>query len=487
LRYRTEVRSWPLLLVLSGLLGAAGGCRLQAASPPSSALAERFGDAPWLTPLPQVGPLSLGEVSVGVRAQDCGACHVDVYREWREATHASAVSDLQYLAELQKPSSPRWLCLNCHAPVQNQREVLIDGSTRVSKSGPGVGPLVHARENPGFDPLMRDEGVTCATCHVRKDEAGQTVVVGPSGRGTAPHPVRHDKSALREVCLRCHSPGQAQPSPTFVCWFETQAELQKGPLAGQKDCVDCHMPAVERPLVPGGPERKTRHHHWVGGGVPKSFEAYEGLLARGYEPGVDVTVRLLDKARAGKPLTVEVLLKNPRAGHALPTGDPERHLLARVTLEDEGGRALARESLRLGQRWDWGDDESGRSARRLEDTRLAPGEVRPWRLLVALPARSPKGLRLVVDVAHVRLAPENARSVMRTRLDDELAALRPGAQGLLEKVGEHYPLYTEVFRQEVALPGGEARTTPLMELLKRSQAARAGSLQAAEERLKTGR
>ena len=61
----------------------------------------------------------------GLSAQDCARCHADHVADWKLSTHAHALQDLQFQAELAKASSPKWLCLNCHTPLGNQREELV--------------------------------------------------------------------------------------------------------------------------------------------------------------------------------------------------------------------------------------------------------------------------------------------------------------------------------------------------------------------------
>ncbi|RMG61436.1 MAG: hypothetical protein D6715_13665, partial [Calditrichaeota bacterium] len=73
---------------------------------------------PLLKPLPGVQAL---------RAEECGSCHRRIYQDWLQSTHARAYRDLQFQAELRKPDSPAWLCLNCHIPVQNQRRTVVLG------------------------------------------------------------------------------------------------------------------------------------------------------------------------------------------------------------------------------------------------------------------------------------------------------------------------------------------------------------------------
>ena len=101
-------------------------------------------------------------------AEQCGACHQDHYKEWKQSTHAHAWTDLQFQAELKKESSP-FMCINCHIPLQNQQEYIIDGLI----DGDIYQPV--KRKNPNFDLSLQQEGKNCASCHVRDN-----VIVGPT-------------------------------------------------------------------------------------------------------------------------------------------------------------------------------------------------------------------------------------------------------------------------------------------------------------------
>lgn len=426
-----------------GLLAFALGCHpagLEAELGPT--LRERFGDHAFLTPRdtpPTVALVAGG--TVDTRAATCAGCHGDHAHEWGQTTHAAAMRDPQLFAELAKPDQPVWLCLNCHAPTAPQRAEAITLDTRLA-SPDSVARLVPA-PNPDFDATRVAEGVTCAACHVRRDADGQGVVLGPRGSGRAPHRVREDRAALDGVCVSCHSPGAISISATFPCWFQTAEELAAGPAAGTP-CVDCHMPTTERPAAAGGPAVELRRHVWAGGGVPKTVEGYGTLAERGWRSGL--AVRVAATASGAAPLTVD--LTNAGAGHDLPTGDPERFLRVEARLEGDG--ATARDVLRLGQTWDWGDEAAGRPAHRLDDSRLRPGATRHW--TPSLPAR--RAERLVVEVASVRFTAENAARAAKTRLPPALLTLWPEAQSAVDTITATYPLATFVWRGTLALPGG---------------------------------
>ena len=451
MRRPAPLRAFGLPLVI-GLLAGLVAC--QRAHGPT--LVERFGDWPFLTPIDAPATVALlGGGELPTDAATCGGCHGAFYAEWSKSTHASAMHDLQLMAELQKATSPRWLCLNCHIPTAVQRDRLITPSTRLVSAG-DIGQI-DAPPNPAHEPARMAEGITCATCHVRRDPDGQGTVIVPHEGVVAPHRTRIDPAALTNICVRCHSPGPAVISPSLFCWFETADELAQGPAAGST-CTSCHMPAAERAVAAGSPVRATRVHGWAGGGVPKSPEGYESLLARGYTPGVEVSV-------SADPLLVT--LENT-AGHALPTADPERYLRVEARYEDAAGATLDRALLRVGQRWDWGDAAVGRPPRRVKDERLGPGETREWRPDLARPDGA---VALVVELSHVRLQPAYASGMRSVKLDAELQALWPDAAARLPDFERHYPLGTRIYRQRLPLgpDAGPPVVVPLAELLEESR------------------
>ncbi|MDP6908218.1 MAG: multiheme c-type cytochrome, partial [Flavobacteriales bacterium] len=159
----------------------------------------------------------------------CGACHQEHYKEWQLSTHAHAWTDLQYQAELKKESSP-FMCINCHIPLQNQQEFIIKGLV----DGDIYQPV--KEKNPNFDKALQQEGINCASCHVRNG-----AVLGPTGTDKAPHTTVKDTTHLSEqLCISCHN-ANAVVTPTLACTFETGDEWKAGPFYGQKNCISCHM------------------------------------------------------------------------------------------------------------------------------------------------------------------------------------------------------------------------------------------------------
>jgi hypothetical protein len=306
-------------------------------------------------------PLAVGlQVPSGVaslQAEHCGSCHPAIYQEWKSTTHAHAWTDRQLQEEMKK-SSNRWLCENCHTPLLVQQATWTVGLTE----GDVEAPLLVT--NASFDPELQQEGITCAACHVREG-----AIHGPGlPDSRAPHPVVADESFRSEaVCLRCHQAQAEYPGKSFVCTFNTGGEWSSGPYAGESSCVDCHMPSVERPAAVGGPTRTVRQHYWRGAGIPKVAGVHPPREAN--EPGLAIHT-------AWTPPHLELTLTNERAGHMLPTGDPERWVQVDVSFHSEDGVPVGEPSqYRIGQQWTWHPVPE-----KVADNRLAPRASRTERL-----------------------------------------------------------------------------------------------------------
>ncbi len=328
-------------------------------------------------------PSGLSDLS----AATCAACHAAIADDWHRSVHAQAWIDPQFQAEIQK-SDNRWLCLNCHTPLLTQQEYWPRGLVENDVERPVLTP------NQLFNPSLREEGITCVACHLRERD-GVATLAGPglSDPSLAPHAVEVDPD-LRSGrhCERCHDVQATYAGKSFICTFETGAELRAGPWDDPPDnatCVSCHMPPVERPAATGGPDRTVAQHFWRGAGIPKLEGRYPPESANPH--GLNLSARF-----AGDDLILE--LENVRAGHKLPTGDPERWIQVDVLpfAEDTGlGPAL---TTRIGQEWEWTTPPVRRS-----DNRLSPKERRE--VTVTLP---PGTTRVEIVAGSYRISEENA-------------------------------------------------------------------------------
>ncbi len=463
---------WSVCIVAVGFFA---GCETEIAQiPPRFSLDARF-DPDVQTYAFIIPNVAVPEGLAGIKASDCGVCHKTIYEEWQQSTHASSLRDIQFQSELTKPDSPKWICLNCHIPLQNQREKIVTALIEKDIFKPVT------ERNPHFDRKLQQEGVTCATCHLRTDaQTGKGYIIGPNGSAAAPHPVRKNAVHLRQICLRCHFPQGEGLTPNLICWFYTATENEATqPLLKQKfgremGCVDCHMPEQQRRLAEDFanlPERPVNRHLWVGGGVPKWYEGYETLLARGYRPGLDVAVGDLTVAKGGRQFTMAVQLTNARAGHDLPTGDPERFLKAVFRLLDASGKTLQKDSLRIGQTWAWNP------ARKLGDNRLKFGETRTW--VVQIPrALAEKAAKIDITVYHVKLSGETAQHIRSAENVDE--DLFPNGTHFIRNLPRYYPMASYIFKEEIDLKGGARKVYSLKELVHLSQKEREKPLSARE-------
>ena len=304
-------------------------------------------------------PAVLGDL----RAETCGACHRVFHEEWRTTMHSRAWTDPYFQVDWAFEDRP-WICRNCHTPLDRQQPRRLLGF----RDRQGLQPVLAPDPNPDFDPGLQHEGVTCAACHLREG-----AVLGPYGDSAAPHPVRRMQHP-NQVCVRCHVV-DGERWDTFLrlppCGTVTEIRAgREGGLRGRSGetvlpslaelgCVDCHMPPAERPLVAGGPVRRTRRHLWRGGHDPAMVK--RALTAR------------LVVDRGGR--TAVLTLANTGTAHYLPTGTPDRHLTVALRALDGRGHVLDEVRDKLIRRILWRPVIVD-----LWDTRLSPGRPRTYRL-----------------------------------------------------------------------------------------------------------
>lgn len=250
-----------------------------------------------------------------LRAEGCSACHQDYYEEWQTTVHSQAWTDPYFQADWTFEDKEQ-ICRNCHTPLDRQQEHTVLGFRDREKWDPILTP------NPAFDSALQHEGVTCAACHLR---AGK--ILGPYGLATAAHPVtKMDDS--NQVCARCHVVGGERwdtfyrfPPCGTLAEIEAGQGMDKG-WSGEArvadgdslQCVECHMPRIERPLVPGGPARPARQHLWRGG--------HDMAMVK---RALTVTLQA-DPSAPKDVFRYQLALTNTGTAHYLPTGTPDRHL-----------------------------------------------------------------------------------------------------------------------------------------------------------------
>lgn len=339
-------------------------------------------------------PIPITVLPAGVESQSakaCGRCHTEIYHEWTTAMHSQAWTDPYFQTDWKFDDSQQ-ICKNCHIPLQDQQEHLVMGFRDKEKWDPILKP------NPHFDATLQHEGVTCNVCHLREGK-----ILGPYARTSAPHAVEKMDNP-NQVCIRCHVV-QGDRWDTFFrfppCGTVAEIEAGRGHRPSRSGevtvenpaslgCVECHMPAVTRALVPGGPPHAARRHLWRGGHDPEMVRQ-----------GLDV--RFTRQAGpAGKEATFVLRLENVGAGHYLPTGTPDRYLSVALRLLDKNGKVLKEEQGALRRTVMWRPFIVD-----LRDVRLAPHEPRTFTLVYS--ATRDLGAEAVEAIVHYHLMDETRR------------------------------------------------------------------------------
>jgi hypothetical protein len=269
-------------------------------------------------------------------AQGCRACHAAIVDEWSQSRHALAWTNGIFQHEYSARPQP-W-CVNCHAPLTTQQ--------------------AGARA---------EQGVDCATCHVRDGK-----LVSKQRGAKSPHATVADASfGSPAYCADCHeftfprldngvaiaSPGfaGARSTPegsaesiemTSYSMQNTVASFRAGPFATERDgCMTCHG-------------SRTNH-----------------AFAGGHDAGMREAA--LEATWCKRGATLDLGVKNANAGHNVPTGDIHRHIYLRVWC------STAPEAMfqaYFGRRFEPADDGGKRT---IWDSTIAPGETKRFSVAAA--------------------------------------------------------------------------------------------------------
>lgn len=312
------------------------------ASAAATAAAESLPPGYWNQPLAPQGaaPERWSAPERSLKPEDCGLCHADRLKEWQTSLHAKAFSPGLVGQLLALDAEDTAGCMQCHAPLAEQREAFEAARRKGKAHLPAEQELAaagnscagcHVRAHRRFGPPRRDDGAV-----------GPSDPAGPHGGVT-----RSADFAKSDFCAVCHQFPQDQ-AVNGKPLQNTVAEWRDSPAArAGKTCQSCHMP--------------DRRHLWRGIHDPE-------MVKSGLTPEF-----------AAGPGGVRFRLANTGAGHAFPTYVTPKVLMKGVAL-DEAGKPIA------------GTERSHVIQRRVEftggnwversDTRLLPGQSAtlemPW-------------------------------------------------------------------------------------------------------------
>ncbi|GLZ84634.1 cytochrome c family protein [Metapseudomonas resinovorans] len=289
-------------------------------------------------------------------AQVCGACHDEIYRQWRSSMMAHAWEEPIYRALLRHASEATEgrvdnFCTGCHTPIG-----LTTGQINSTVNRASVEFTAEHNPMPGVD---------CETCHnisartgldngayVLSPRAhGKPTKFGPRSDATSPYhdTVYSDLHTRSDFCATCHN--VTHPFST-VAVERTYDEWLESPYSfNGQTCQSCHMPGFAGKAAIMGPERADVASHWFTGanaavleylGQKEAAQRAREYLAKAAEISFE---SIPEQLVPGQEVSVRVKVANVGAGHKLPTGFPEGR---EVWIDFHAVDAAGHEFYRLG-------------------------------------------------------------------------------------------------------------------------------------------
>jgi hypothetical protein len=275
----------------------------------------------------------------------CGNCHAEMYREWSASAHARSARGRHFRSlyegtDWQGQSGVSWglleehplgagVCSSCHAPAVRDDDpayydlrqlggtallgVHCDYCHKIAGPGEGTVGLSHGRFN----------------LRLHRPTTGQ-LFFGPLDdvdRGEDAYtPFYHDS----RYCASCHE-GVVFGVPVYTTyseWLDSPAR-RRG-----VQCQSCHMTPTSRMsnIAPGHGGRK-RDPRTLGN--HRFFDGDQAAMLRRCLQ-VDASFQ-----RAGEEVRVRLQVRADGAGHRVPTGFVDRHLILVARGEDAAGRPIA--------------------------------------------------------------------------------------------------------------------------------------------------
>ena len=285
--------------------------------------------------------------------ETCGACHTEIYAQWKGSMHSNAWHDPIYRALMRLAGKATNgltdnLCIGCHTPV-----------------GLTTGEATPTGEKMSE---ISNNGVYCEVCHnissatgignapfvLTPRKYGRPLKFGPFKDARSPYhdteySELHTTSALCGICHNVTHPINRMPIE------RTYDEWKDSPYPAEGiGCQECHMtPGPGYTKNPGraaimGPMREHIFtHYFVGGNtlLPALFgsEKHAKLATEMLQGAAKMEVLSVRNLRPGGLATVDIRVRNTGAGHKLPTGFPEgREMWIDFSVLDDNGKVLYR-------------------------------------------------------------------------------------------------------------------------------------------------
>ncbi|BAT71636.1 conserved hypothetical protein [Thermosulfidibacter takaii ABI70S6] len=248
----------------------------------------------------------------------CGACHKEIYHEWKESMMAKSFvhewDDVEYFKlalphamKFEKVAGVKAGCIACHAPL-----AFLTGDI------PPKQPKANTRAN---------EGVSCEICHNITGTSEKvpynfsyTIKPGKTKQAPrkgikAPHPVEYNPFLKTpEFCATCHD--EASP---YGAWVKsTYREWKEGPYAKMGiRCQDCHMHYAPGHVTRRKVRENMAHHVFHGAHSPSKLKGAVELAIFSNK----------NEVKPGDTVKLSVTLFNAKVGHYIPSGSSEERML----------------------------------------------------------------------------------------------------------------------------------------------------------------
>ncbi|NBA97997.1 multiheme c-type cytochrome [Pseudomonas sp. R5(2019)] len=287
-------------------------------------------------------------------AQVCGACHTEIYKQWRTSIMSQAWEDPIYRALMARASEATDgrvdnFCTGCHTPIG-----LTTGQITSAVNRASVEFTAQKHPMPGVD---------CESCHnisgrtgldngayiLSPKANGKPTKFGPRKDAVSPYhdTVYSELHTRSDFCATCHNVTHPFSSVaverTYDEWLESPYSVNN------ETCQSCHMPGFAGKAAIMGPDRENVASHWFSGanatvlthlGQEEGAQRARDMLARAAE----IHFQQLPAAiMPGQYTSLAVKVANVGAGHKLPTGFPEgREIWIDFRVQDASGRELYR-------------------------------------------------------------------------------------------------------------------------------------------------
>ncbi|MCR4317580.1 MAG: HEAT repeat domain-containing protein [Planctomycetes bacterium] len=302
--------------------------------------------------------------------ESCRGCHGAIYEEWESSVHRMAFTDAIYQVErhISQPATCRNNSAGCHETLSlpegalprgfNINEKCATADTGNPDCLPCHTPTELFAVGIGNRPIVRADdhksGVNCLTCHSKPGTGMAATIQIPVDKTDEIQdncrPVYDFRAASNELCRPCHDQHE-----TSLEWNVYASRVDS-----PKTCVECHMPSVQRPIVPGGPVRESHVHTILGGHYYlerylRETSAQNAAPERrpSERPGIVPSPENLPAefrypvslaiSSNGDGRTFSVHVTNENAGHNFPTDD--RYKVGELRLRVMGGSLLNPEEV----------------------------------------------------------------------------------------------------------------------------------------------